>query len=220
MLSDFDQIYLINLKKRPDRLAKWTSDNNKIVEHLSNFQTFEGIDGEICINENWSFSKGALGCLESHLNIIIDAQKNHYSKIIVFEDDFIFDQNFIEKFSKGYSELPHNWHLLYLFSTDYNQPISFSENLSQCTASMGTVAYCLNSSIYDTLINLLKLRIKQVDVVYAHSHYLINAYKFKENICHHYDGYSDVINQMTTYHKKEGFLIKIKYWLKKLLYTL
>ncbi|RNL51128.1 glycosyltransferase family 25 protein [Pedobacter jejuensis] len=192
MLSDFDQIYLINLKRRPDRLSQWFLDNGHLSKNLKNFQIFDAIDGKNADLTDWRFGAGAYGCMMSHLGVLEDAKKNNYQTILVLEDDFIFNTNFETEFLLGMQELPSNWHMLYLFSTDFSESSRYSSALNKCCSTLSTVAYCVNSDIFDLLISALQIKAREVDVVYAHLHFLINAYKFRTNICAIFDGFSDV----------------------------
>lgn len=209
--EDLDRIYIINLKKRADRLEKFLQDNQFVIGHLSNIEIFEAVDGNKIINKNWQLQKGALGCLESHLAVLKDARANNYTNIVVFEDDFIFDNDFDKEFSAGFSELDSNWDMLYLYSNHINDPKPFSNHLNKVSAALGTVAYIVNEKSFDLLIKVLELKVREVDVVYAHMHFLINAYSFKKNICHHIDGFSDIQNTTTNYHnmKKKNLFEKV-----------
>lgn len=208
----FDQTYLINLKRREDRLIKWQYVNKSFIPLLQNLRYFEAIDGSLLKNTSWKHESGALGCLESHLAVLKDAKEQKFERILILEDDFVFDKDFVEKFNTGIEELPQNWDILYLYSRHFKPSQPHSSHLVSANAALGTVAYIINSKVIDLLISVLELREREVDVVYAHMHFLINAYCFKENICHHYDGYSDIINKLTDYHtpKKKGILKHIK----------
>lgn len=211
-LGDFDRVYLINLKKRADRLEKFSRDNQFIINGLTNLEIFEAVDGSNITDENWKLEKGALGCLESHLAVLKDAKANNYSSIVIFEDDFIFDKDFDKELNEGLNELSQHWDMLYLcVSQHISEPIEFSSHLNKVTATLGTVAYILNSKSFDLLIKLLELKVREVDVIYAHMHFLINAYSFKKNICHHIDGFSDIQNKVMEYGKveTETWLIKV-----------
>ena len=201
ILETFSKVYLINLKKRPERLKKWLEDNKLVIENLSNLEIIEAVDGTKISMNDWGFSTGALGCLESHLNILKDAKQNKCNRILVLEDDFIFDENFMIQFNEGYKELPDNWDMLYLYSSHFKNPKPYSEHLYRASAALSTVAYAVNAKTFDLLIKVLELKVREVDVIFAHMHFLINAYAFKKNICHHYDGYSDVQNINTNYHQ-------------------
>ena len=108
--------YLINLKKRPDRLEKF---NQEVKIYLPNIdiELVEAIDGtkldltndELRKNVNqWNFKhlgekqlRGVIGCCLSHLEcykkIIEDTNNNKYA--IIFEDDccFIKDKEILAK---------------------------------------------------------------------------------------------------------------------------
>lgn len=191
----FSQIYLINLKRRADRLENWFNKNDKHFtnKNINVFHAIEPREEEI---GNWLFSPGALGCLESHLTIIKEAKKNNYKNILIFEDDCILNSNFNEHLSNVITCLPANWDMLYLCAQHFSPPSEFNEYLVKCNSTLLTVAYAINNRMYNTYIELLEKRIKQVDVVFAHLHYLIDAYATKEELCEHIGLYdSDVTSR-------------------------
>ena len=129
-LATFDRIYLINLERRKDRLDKWFSDNGTFVSGLSNLEIFKAIDGkELPYHALWENNMGFLGCLESHLSILKDVTEKGYQKVLIFEDDFIFDENFEYLFKKGWNTLPPNWDMLYLYAGDYTPAVPYNEYL-------------------------------------------------------------------------------------------
>ena len=92
--------YVINLKRRPDRLELFKKncplDNSKI-------NRFEAVDGKLStsIPDNFkSLSKGEVGCFLSHKLLwekTLKQKDSDYS--IIFEDDAIFTENFQEDFN-------------------------------------------------------------------------------------------------------------------------
>jgi glycosyl transferase family 25 len=56
-----------------------------------------------------NFSKGALGCLLSHIEIIKIAKKNNYQKILILEDDFLMINNFKDELNNLFSNIDDNW---------------------------------------------------------------------------------------------------------------
>lgn len=98
--------YLINLKKRPDRLEKFNQEVKAFLPNID-IELVEAVDGmglnlqdnELKKNVNpWNFKylnektlRGVIGCCQSHLECykkIIDDTNNDYS--IIFEDDCCF----------------------------------------------------------------------------------------------------------------------------------
>ena len=104
----FDHIYLINLRRRSDRL--------KIMEHKLNkkriiYEIFHGIDGyeskydsiydkimvkkELNPSSFWIKSRGAIGIIMTYQKLLIDAQSKNYKNILIIEDDINFHNSSI-----------------------------------------------------------------------------------------------------------------------------
>ena len=106
----FDVIYLINLKRRPDRLKKFLEFYN--VSDMKNnlLIKFDAIDGSKLDIDNvpltelakaelnqlestgfrtkhYQLTKGAIGCYLSHVKIWENILKNNYEYALIFEDD-------------------------------------------------------------------------------------------------------------------------------------
>lgn len=114
-LLDIDNIYVINLNKN-----KINYDRTIEYLKLHNIINYKIIDAVNTVNNNYiydnfynyliknmdktfvkhNFSKGALGCLLSHIKCIEDAIENNFSKIIILEDDFIPHNNLFNEFKK------------------------------------------------------------------------------------------------------------------------
>jgi GR25 family glycosyltransferase involved in LPS biosynthesis len=92
----FDNIYLLNLKRRKDRLDK---SIKKLNELDIKFDIFNGTDGSVIKNiwekfNNSNFSNpNYLGCAISHLSIYQHAVQNDYQKILIIEDDNLINKN-------------------------------------------------------------------------------------------------------------------------------
>jgi GR25 family glycosyltransferase involved in LPS biosynthesis len=170
--SYFDKIYCLNLDRRIDRWAKVKSEFNRLnilVERWS------AIDGENLEESNYSQlinekkssklgkieNKFAMACLLSHLSIIKDAKNNGFKKILIFEDDVIFSNDFSEKIK---IILKLNWKLLYLGSSQfYWHKIDTSEEFYNCHNTLGTFAYAVDISLFDDIINTFEKKTKSVD---------------------------------------------------------
>lgn len=93
MLDYFDQIYVINLESRQDRLQEMREEFNKIGIDFchSKIQIFKAIKPETF--EDWP-TKGTKGCFLSHLGVLKDAKENAFERILILEDDASFTQYF------------------------------------------------------------------------------------------------------------------------------
>lgn len=122
----FDNVYVVNLKRRPDR-AQDTS--TEMISEGINFEFFEAHDGNIEFEE-WKktnsidgFSSrqkleaqlpfGRKGCATSMTNVVKDAKAKGYKQILVFEDDVEFLDGFNTKVKQYLQELPDDWGFLF-----------------------------------------------------------------------------------------------------------
>lgn len=93
MLEYFDQIYIINLASRQDRLLEMQAELNKIGVDFNHpkIHVFTAIKPES--HDGWP-TAGTKGCYLSHLGVLKDAQDHHYQRILILEDDVSFTQYF------------------------------------------------------------------------------------------------------------------------------
>ena len=83
-----DQIYLINMGNRPDKLesSKMMFEKLGITSFkriVPNFEAFN-VDSYLC--------KERQSVKDSHTRCVLDAIENDYTNILIFEDDFVFNQ--------------------------------------------------------------------------------------------------------------------------------
>ncbi|EYB85115.1 hypothetical protein Y032_0304g1923 [Ancylostoma ceylanicum] len=125
---DVDKIYLINLKRRPERRARM----EKIFEILGVDATYwEATDGqelpgdfiyELLPGYLDPFHKrpmkaGEIGCFLSHYRIWQDVVRLGLSRVIVFEDDLRFTDDGLERIKEALEDLDGSkmeWDLIYL----------------------------------------------------------------------------------------------------------
>jgi GR25 family glycosyltransferase involved in LPS biosynthesis len=165
------QIYIINLKRRKDKLKKMIKRINKIdKESKINVEIIEAVDG-LNINEkyleknnikllnswrdpfkNTNISNGEIGCALSHHHIWKKIIKNNYNYALILEDDADFVEDFINKFDN--IDIPLNTDLMYLGRKKFvNIEKRYSTNLVKPEFSYWTVGYLLTYSGAIKLIN-------------------------------------------------------------------
>ena len=126
-----DQVYLINLDRRPDRMENMKA----ILDELQiKYKRVNAVDGKVDVNPEYmkrngiemmsDFSEpyhgraltyGEIGCFMSHYNIWKDVIDNNFKEIIVFEDDVRFEPFFRHKLHSVRQELEKmDWDLVFL----------------------------------------------------------------------------------------------------------
>lgn len=206
----FDCIYIINLEHRQDRLKVLMKSAVKTKLNNNKLKVFKAINGtRIDIPSVWKFMPTELGCLESHLAVLEDAQQKEHKNILVLEDDITFCRNFKKKLAIAIDELPYNWDMLYLYSYHHLPAQHYSQNLNKCISTLGGVAYAVNHRSLPFLIDKIKTKDQVVDVIFASQHQTINAFATKKKLCIHYDGYSDIKQKETKY--EISFFDKVYY---------
>lgn len=102
--SFIDNVYLVNLAQREDRLL----ESAKLFEEYEiPYEVFPAIKD----------TQGARGLRDTMLKIFNDTIEKKYENILVFEDDvkFIEDKiTFHDILNKAIKQLPENYHILYL----------------------------------------------------------------------------------------------------------
>lgn len=188
----FDNIYVLNLDRRSDRLEKTKSKLNKLG---IKFKRFSAIDGNNLYGDydftNFVVGKGmlenkyALACFKSHIEIVKDAKLNNYNRILIFEDDILISKDIhihIQKLKNI-----KNWKLLYFGSSQYDWNVQFIEDFFISKKTHGTFAYAIDSSIYDDIINLDNNNNNNNTIDYLLTNiqykYYGDCYTFYPNIC-------------------------------------
>jgi GR25 family glycosyltransferase involved in LPS biosynthesis len=105
-LDNFGPIYVINLKRRPERLSKLIDNFNQY--NVTNYTIVEAIDGSTedlhqYVNGNYGIRNSELACTLSHLKAIkqwYETSDNEYA--IIIEDDLSFET--VDKWSFSWQE--------------------------------------------------------------------------------------------------------------------
>jgi GR25 family glycosyltransferase involved in LPS biosynthesis len=135
-------VQVINLARRPDRLATISAELQKAG--LS-FEVQEAVDGQFEQHESEFLSKGAVGCWKSHVNSMRRLVETGASFGLILEDDAVFSPEVNETFLKEMTGLMerHQLDVLQIGFIDWLYSISWDS---------------LRPGILEFLIDLLKRR--------------------------------------------------------------
>ena len=169
------QIYVINLKRRKDKLKRIMKRINNIdPDGNINVEIFTAIDGlkideqfmkdnNISILKEWidpfkktKINKGEIGCALSHYKIWEDIIENNYNSALILEDDaeFIKPNVFMNKIDE--IDEPNNTDLLYFGRKKFKEDEDYIENHNNIVKpfySYWTIGYYIT---YSGALKLLK----------------------------------------------------------------
>ena len=220
IFKSFDRIYCINLPFRIDRWQNCLLQFQKFNIN-NNLYKFDGI-----IYENSNFNKkqnSHLGCWFSHYSILKNAEKFNFNKILILEDDFVFNFEPVDmnlKLNCCVIELPQNWDLFYLGAYfvkgyDYDAKLNYSKNLYKVNTAFCTHSICYSRCGIKKMISAMEkafLNIRSIPLNYESIGWFYvkeflyenNCYASKEFLCGQKEGFSDIEGRVVDY--KDYFL--------------
>lgn len=186
----FPEKVCINLDRRPER---WRRMQLKFAEHgIRGVRRFSALDGEaLDIPAHWRQTRGAYGCLRSHLRVVEEARAARRPSVLIFEDDAVFERDLGEKFAACVGQVPPDWDMLYFGALHKDELIPVSANVVRLTRSNSTYAYALRATIFDAFVELNR---RAEDVLDNNSFVLqkrFNCYCFVPHLAWVETGYSD-----------------------------
>jgi GR25 family glycosyltransferase involved in LPS biosynthesis len=143
----FEKIYCINMDSRLDR---WQNCLKNFEDYqITNYERISGV--EILEKDFQNLdqkSRSQLGCALSFYRIIKNSYNNNYKSVLIFEDDFYFNNNLektLEVLENSIKDLPEEWDIFYLganvmYDFSNNPMSSFKEYLFKLNS-----AYCTHS---------------------------------------------------------------------------
>ncbi len=198
----------INLDRRPDR---WKLAEEQFALHsIEGVRRFPALDGRhLAAPEGWTASAGAYGCLRSHLAVVMEARRHRLPKILILEDDAVFDPEFTRKFARYVEQLPADWDMLLFGGLHvFVRPRQISENVVRLAHSYSTFAYALQERVYDSFIELNSRSLEPVDKSNVILQQTFNCYGFMPHLAWVEENYSDTQDKLLhPWYVKESIVI-------------
>ena len=143
----FDRIVIVNLKRRPDRLARIQHALKQCDWPFRRPEIFAAVDGDMLpCPEGWQSGGGAWGCMRSHQQILERAMVDDIDSLLVLEDDACFVDRFKEKVSEFLRAVPEDWDQLMLGGQHINilgMPTLVKPGVYRCTDCERTHCYAI-----------------------------------------------------------------------------
>lgn len=182
----FEQVVVINLAKRPDRMAQIKA---QLDAHKITFERFEAIDAEeLGIT-------GVQACALSHRGVI--EQYKNAGNVFIFEDDAQLNSNFEQLWDVFIANLPDDWQIVYLGCNKIEwQPIA--KGVAQLSAGIATHAYGAKQLVFDSMIQASKSA-EPIDLSYMQLQVSVPTYVAIPTMVGQVPGFSDIEQRFTDY---------------------
>lgn len=197
MSENIEKILYINLQRRSDRREE-IEDELKSMDLIDRAERFNAI----------SHINGALGCSQSHLQVLKMAKEKNYKNVLILEDDFTFlvsKQVFEEQLTEFFdSQIPYD---VCMISHNVLQSEEIRENnlVARILEGQTTSGYIVAQHYYDTLIKLYEDSIPKLEQTGQHWFYAADQawkplqktdkyYYFKLRLGKQRDSWSDIGN--------------------------
>jgi GR25 family glycosyltransferase involved in LPS biosynthesis len=167
--------YCINLSHRTDR---WDRVQEEFSKNRILVERFDAVLGKNT-DQYPMLSRGAAGCMMSHIGVLRDAVENNYDKIAIFEDDVFFAEDFENKFSAFVENVPDDWQFIYLAANlhnDIHTSVPVASGVNKIIYAWSTHAMMLNRDAINASLNLIPFTSDPVDVTYGRLQEFYPAY--------------------------------------------
>ena len=164
----FDKVYCIS--KMGDHLRRNLAIQ-QYADHRIDAEFMPALDTELVPDNIQITKEEASLCLTSKL-CIENAKINKYSSIVIMEDDFKFNNGWVEVFRSFISHLPDDWDLLYLGQAKFWNEISnrkvesVNDHVDRIKFGCGAHFIAIRESIYDLCVSLIGSLTNKLDNCY------------------------------------------------------
>jgi len=194
LFDRFDKVFLINLKKREDRLKNFIDQVNYF--DLGDFEIVEAIDTSNQTNITNRMRPGAYGLIQTYIQILQKSIDNNYETICIIEDDCLFLDE-ITNVEYYYNFLPNDWDILYYggnhnYHTNFTKPIEINKHVLKLQHTHSCHFICIKKHMFEPLKTFFSNFYGPLDVMYVKFQLENNVYSFTPNLTTQKPGFSDI----------------------------
>lgn len=151
----FDRVFLVNLKRRPDRLSSVQASLRQSQWPFKWPVVFRAVDGNaVPCPEGWQSGGGAWGCMRSHQQIFEKVMIEGAKSVLILEDDACFVDDFPKKVEEFLQAVPEDWDQIMFGGEHVNTnglPILVKPGVYRCTDCERTHCYAIRGEFLKKL---------------------------------------------------------------------
>lgn len=180
-----NQSYYINLNSRLDRKKHIEEQLQKNHIKAIRFSAYQGKKRGL---------SARLACKQSHISVIEQAKRENINNISIFEDDCLFNTNFLNIAEDCFESLPNDWDMLFLGHCFSKRGDAINNYLYEANTIYCTHAYCITQKAYDKILFYLYKSQNPIDHIYAYlsSSSILNTYMCYPSIVNQIPNKSDI----------------------------
>ena len=223
----FDQVYLINLKRRPDRMSNFLEHYNSSDMSQVPFVKFEAIDGSqldierVPLSElaraelkeiettgfrskHYQLTKGAIGCYLSHVKIWEDIMQKGHDIVLILEDDAKVPSDILHKLNQCIVQIPVDWDVV-LLGYICNECVQHN-GYKKVERFMLTHSYLITRTAIDKILQTKSLFpiTQQIDSYMSELSGVLNIYTLKRKLVPQFKSRTDIQAPLKDKHSKEA----------------
>jgi GR25 family glycosyltransferase involved in LPS biosynthesis len=152
-LNSIERVYLVNLKKRPERLAAFRALQESRGWMLPQARILEAIDGDVVgVPSHFRQGGGAWGCLRSHCSILERCLMDGVSSVLILEDDVEWFPDAWDRLARFLEVAPRDWSQLMLGGQHQQTPDKIADGVVRCKNTQRTHAYAIRGEAMKSLL--------------------------------------------------------------------
>ena len=176
--SFFGDAYYINLDRRPDLNERMQQELTNAGISAERFPAFDikQMNGKF----HYLREKGHVGCLISHMSVMLLAKYRQLDSVLILEDDATFVPDLHERWEQIEKDIPDDWDVLFLGSwsppRDPSKTKHIQGDVYRSFYALLTHAYAVRRKAYDRILAELGRDVQAVDQVVG------SGWKFDLNV--------------------------------------